>query len=161
MPAPVPVPPPSGETALYLVVGLLTVTQIAGLIAAFIRWLGVRTVENEDKEKKGLRDRLDKHEARFEELEDAINGLEKTLTSVQTELKQTHELVGSVRGAVAEIKATLETRFEKQSEFYRSALKDHATSVTESLERLEFQLRQDTTRAIHDAQTLTTSRRKK
>ncbi len=156
-----PVPPPSGETALYLVVGLLTVTQIAGLIAAFVRWLGARTVENEDKEKRDLRDRLDKHEARFEELEDAINGLEKTLTSVQTELKQTHELVGSVRGAVAEIKATLETRFEKQADFYRSALKDHAAGVTDSLEKMEFQLRQDTTRAIHDAQTFTSRRKGK
>lgn len=153
-------PPPSSETALYILVGTLTLAQVAGLIVAFVKWLGARTVANEDKEKQELRARLDKHEERFEELEDSMNGLEKTLASVQTELKQTHELVGSVRGAVAEIKATLETRFEKQSEFYRAALKEHAVGVTDALEKLEFQLRQDTTRAIHDAQAMRSVRKK-
>jgi hypothetical protein len=39
-------------------------------------------------------------------------------------------------------------------------MKDFMADVTEKLEALEFQLRQDTTRAIHDAQAMSQRKRK-
>lgn len=148
--------PAGGEslTALYLLVGTAVIGQLVGLIFGFVKWLGSRTVEREDKDKEELRESLKEHEERFSDTNRKLADLDRVVLMTQSEVKATHELVGSIRGAVAEIKVSLDTRFEKQADFYRSALKEHVTNLTDQLEKLEYQIRQDTTRAIHDAAAL-------
>jgi len=153
--APVSVPAPTDPlTPLYILVGTAVVGQLAALVFGFVKWLGSRTVEREDRDKEKFEERLDAHDDRFKALEQSIANLDRAVLTMQSEVKQTHELVSSIRGAVAEIKIGLDSRFEKQADFYRSALKDHVSNLSDQLEKLEYQIRQDMMRAIHDAQTL-------
>lgn len=171
--APPPAPPTGdGLSALYLLIGGQVVLTTIGMIAGLVRWLGSRTVEREDKDKEDLRAQIRLHDARFkeleernderfEELEDSIAALDKTMTTMQAEMKQLLTKMDAVREALGEMKGgwqtfekSLDNRFDKQGDFYRNLLKEHAALVSDKLEKLEFSLRQDTSRAIHDAQTL-------
>jgi hypothetical protein len=86
--------------------------------------------------------------------------MDRSLALLQLEGKQILSVVEGTRGAVGEVKAGLDNRFEKQSEFYRGQIKEVFAAVTEKLEKLEYDLRQDTTRAMRDAQELGKPRRR-
>lgn len=139
---------------LYLLVGTAVAGQIIGLGFSIVRWLGARTVEREDKDKEYFRAQLHEHEEHFQKLEHMLNELSRVLDTTGTEAKGHHGTIEALRGAIKEIKEQVETRFDKQAEFYRGQLKDALAQVTEKFAKLEFDVRQDTTRAIYDAATL-------
>jgi chromosome segregation ATPase len=144
--------PPSDPLApLYYLIGSMVVLQLGAMIFGAIKWLAGRTVEREDRDKEDLRSRLADHDDRFGKLDRTLSDLERLLGQLSAAGATNHTSVEAIRGAVAEIKVQVENRFDKQAEFYRSQLKETVVQVTEKLEKLEFDIRQDTTRAIHDA----------
>lgn len=168
-----PVSAGSDLTALYAMVGTVVVGQAAAGIVGIVKWLGSRTVEREDREKEDFKAELKAHDARFaaveqllnieikaagkaaeerfEEIEQSLRDMDRTVLTVQTDIKAVSSAVESIRSTVVELRAALENRFDKQSEFYRSQMKEVMGQVTEKLEKVEYDLRQDTTRAITEA----------
>lgn len=110
-------------TPLYYLIGSMVVAQLIGAIFTFVKWLGSRTVEREDKDKEGIQRQLDDHDKKFEEIENSVVG-----------------------------------RLEKQADFYRLQVKEAMQSVDKKIEDLEFRLRQDMARAVHDAMLISKSR---
>lgn len=145
-PPPLPVTTDS-LTPLYFLVGTSVVGQLIAMGFGVVKWLGSRTVEREDKDKQKLEERIDKLEKTFAETE-------RTLLNMGADVKAVSTSIETIRTTVAELRTNLETRFDKQSEFYRGQMKEMLTNVTEKLEKMEYELRQDTTRAIHDAQVM-------
>jgi septation ring formation regulator EzrA len=162
--APVPPPPPAPVEdplkALYLLIGSLVVLQLIAMGFALVRWLASRTVEREDKDKEDLRSRLDEHDERFSKLERTLNDLDRLLGKVEQDSKSHHASVESIRGAISEIRGSIESSRDKQADYYRSQLKEAMVAVTEKIEKLEFDIRQDTTRAIHDAAAMQRAKKK-
>lgn len=148
--APSAAPTGDGLNALYILIGSTLLVQLVGGLFALFRWLGTRTVEREDKDKEDLRAKLKEHEQKFDELDDALSETDKSLTALQTEVKQVLHSLESIRGGVSEIKIGLDSRFEKQAEFYRTSLKDFIAEIDKKTEALEYQMRQDMTRAVAD-----------
>ena len=138
---------------LYVLLG----TSVAGqLIAAgfgVVRWMAGRSVTREDEDKKEFKERI-------EELEKKHLELDRSIIAVVSDIKQLFAQVDGIRGAVAESKAAMEGRFDKQADFYRAQQKELIADLHEKLEKLEFSVRQDTTRAIHDAQSMQQTTRK-
>jgi len=150
-----PVPPAADPLGpLYMLIGSVVVLQLIGMAVAGVKWLGTRTVEREDRDKEALRSMLKEHEERFEEQDKMIASLDRSVVSLQAEVKQAMHALESIRGGVSEVRLGLDSRFEKQAEFYRSALKEFMAQMEKKLEDLEIRLRQDTARAMHDVQTL-------
>ena len=167
---------------LYYLVGSVVLTQLITAAFAFIKWLGARTVSREDKDKEELKALLKEHTDRFsgledryakraetkqledkyDELETTLASLDRTVNNIQMEMKQMLSTVDTTRGVVSEIKGSMDVRFEKQGEFYRTNVKEITAALTKQTEEIEFKLRQDMTRAIHDAAELSkNSRRRK
>jgi hypothetical protein len=149
-------------TPLYALVGSLVLLQLIKSGFAFVRWLGARTVANEDKDKAEVRRQIEEqklemrkqkeeHEARFEEIDRTVSAIDRAMGTVQLEMKQVLSTVESTRGMVVEIKGSMDNRFEKQSDFYRGQIKELLVGVDKRLEDLEYALRQDMSRAIHDS----------
>lgn len=136
---------------LYALVGTAVVGQVAGAIVGIVKWLGSRTVQREDKDKEDFKADLKAHDERFTEIEQSLREMDRTVLTVQTDVKAVSGAVETIRSTVVELRAALENRFDKQSEFYRAQMKELMAQVTEQLEKVEFDLRQDTTRAITDA----------
>lgn len=161
---PAPAQAASDLTGLYVAVGGLVLAQVVGLAFAFVRWIASRSVEREDKDRQKLEqeveDLRDEHDDRLEKLDGAIAEMTRAVDRVQHEGKQILVLVEGIRGAVGEVKANLDNRFEKQSAFYREELSKAFAQVAEKLEKLEFDLRQETTRAMRDAQQLASKRKR-
>lgn len=139
---------------LYYLVGSMVVLQLGASIVGAVRWLGARTVEREDRDKEDLREQLKEHDDHFLKLERALSDLERIILLLQSEGKQSSSAIESTRGAVGEIKNHLETRFEKQAEYYRGQLKESLAASADQLGKLEYTIRQDMARAIYDAGTL-------
>lgn len=159
--APVPaVPAVDVLTPLYALLGSLVLLQLVSAAFGFVKWLGARTVATEDKDKAETRAQLKEHEARFEELETSVSAVDRAISTVQLEMKQVLSTVEATRGMVVEIKGSMDNRFEKQSDFYRSQIKELLVGVDKRLEDLEYKLRQDMTRAIHDASLMNAKVRK-
>lgn len=152
-------------TAIYLLVGAFVVKELLSLGRDFIKGLAARNVAREDEDKKALKeslgalqkkheDRLDslqkKYDDRFEELDDQINGFDKSISNMQGELKQVRDTLESIRGGISEVRLGLDQRFEKQAQFYRDATREYTGGVEKKLEELEYKLRQDMTRAVAD-----------
>lgn len=152
-PPSVPAAPADPLNSLYVLVGSVVVLQLIGMGFAFVKWLGSRTVEREDKDRAKLEERLEKLEKTYAETE-------RSMLTMGSDVKAMSAAIETIRTTVAELRTNLETRFDKQSEFYRGQMKEMLGSVTEKLEKLEFDLRQDTTRAIHDAQVLRGSKKR-
>lgn len=150
-----------GLRPLYYLIGSMVLAQAIGAGIGIVRWLGSRTVEREDKDKEDVRAELKEHDERFEKQERAIAELDRSLLSLQAEMKQTHTLAEGIRSTVVEIRTNLDNRFEKQSEFYRSSLKEHSGTLEEKLGGLERSFRQDITRAMSDVQTMSSARKKR
>ena len=151
----VPVPPPSTTTdplnALYLLVGSVVVTQLIGAVVGVVKWLSSRTVEREDKDKESVQNRLDEHEEKSEEQDRTIANVDKVVGGVQAEVKQVLSAVETIKGVMSEIRDAMDKRFEKQSEFYRTALEKMQADYDAKLKAMETQLRHDMQRSIHDA----------
>lgn len=145
---------PDALGPLYMLVGAAVLGQVVGLVVGFVKWLGTRTVQREDRDKQDLESKLKKHG-------EELDALKQTLATHTVEFKNALEKVAQMKGAVDEIKANIEGRFDKQGEWYRGQLKEHAGQMSADLKNLEFQLRQDTSRAIHDASTMAAPPRKR
>lgn len=141
----------TGLTPLYLLVGTGVVAQVAAGIVGIVKWLGSRTVEREDKDKEDFKESLKEHEERFDSLEKSLREMDRTVLTVQNDVRSVSMAVESIRGNVVDLKAALETRLDKQSEYYRGQMKELLSQVSEKLDKVEYDLRQDTTRAINDA----------
>lgn len=94
-------------TPLYILVGTGVVAQLAGAIVGAVKWLGARTVEREDKDKQDIKATLKEHEGRFEELEQSLRGMDRSLLIVQNDVRQVSGAVESIRGSVAELRTAL------------------------------------------------------
>jgi len=151
--APVAPPAPVEDPlkALYLLVGSLVVLQLVAMGFGIVKWLAGRTVEREDKDKEDLRNRLDDHDEKFAKLERTLNDLDRLLSDVSAQQKNSHSSVESIRGTITEIRSSIESGRDKQAEYYRGQQKEMMVQVTEKIEKLERDIRQDTMRAIHDA----------
>ena len=163
--APVAPPAPTASmteilTPLYALLGSLVLLQLVSAAFGLVKWLGARTVATEDKDKAETRAQLKEHEARFEEIESSVSMVDRAISTVQLEMKQVLSTVESTRGMVVEIKGSMDNRFEKQSDFYRGQIKELLVGVDKRLEDLEYKLRQDMTRAIHDASVMNAKVRK-
>ena len=75
--------PGDSLTPLYAMLGASLVAQAGAAVVGFVKWLGARTVDHEDKDKADLKARLDKHEERFEEQAENLLVMEKAVTSLQ------------------------------------------------------------------------------
>lgn len=162
--APVAVPPaPVSDplTPLYALIGSMVVLQLVGMVVAFVKWLGSRTVDREDKDKEELKKRLEEHDDKFEETDRSVAAIDRAVGTVQLEMKQVLSTVEATRGMVIEIKGAMDNRFEKQADFYRTQVKELLQGVDKRLEDLEFKLRQDMSRAVHDASMMSKPRSKK
>lgn len=164
--APVVASPPPAQASdplspLYILIGSTVVLQLIALIVGGVKWLAGRTVEREDKDKEDLRASIKKHDERFEEQDDAIAALDKSVITLQTEVKQVIHTLDAIRGGVSEVKLGLDQRFEKQADFYRAQVKDLMAVVEKKLEELEYRLRQDAARAMSDASVLARGGRNK
>jgi len=155
-------PPPSSDplSPLYILIGSTVVLQLIALIVGGVKWLAGRTVEREDKDKEDLRAAIKKHDERFEEQDDAIAALDKSVIALQSEVKQVMHALEGIRGGVSEVKLGLDQRFEKQADFYRGQVKELGVEVGKKLDELEYRLRQDAARAMHDASALARGRGK-
>lgn len=163
-PAPTVPPVPTTTdpmTAIYLLVGAFVLKELLSFGRDFIKGLATRTVEREDKDKEDLKKRLEEHDDRFEETDRSVAAIDKTVGAVQLEMKQVLSTVEATRGMVIEIKGAMDNRFEKQAEFYRTQIKELLQGVDKRLEDLEFKLRQDMSRAVHDASMMSRPRNNK
>lgn len=156
--------PPAASTDapnLYLLVFAAALPAMAGLAVNLVQYLGKRTVDREDQDKKEVKDRLKEHDSRFERTERAIDELKNSnerrfaqmdhsLVEMQGEVKHVLSVAESIRGVVTELKSGLENRFEKQADFYRSSLKEQTATFDDRIEKLEQDLRHDMTRAVAD-----------
>lgn len=147
-------------TALYVLVGSAAVALLGRLAYSLLKWLGARTIQNEDQAKQSVRETLKEHSTQLDELDHTLSGLDKAIGSVAADAKQCGGAMESIRGQVAEIRANLDTRLEKQGEFYRALLKEQTAQYMEKLEELERTIRQDTMRSIHDATTVRATRKR-
>lgn len=138
-------------TPLYAMVGSVVVAQLVGGLVAVFKWMGSRTVEQEDKDKESLKAALEKHEERFEELEDAVNKMVRALDKTEISIGQMTTSVSTMHADVGSLRSTLDAKLEKQGDVYKTQLEKVMTEVTAKLEKVEYDLRQDTTRAINDA----------
>jgi len=64
------------------------------------------------------------------------------------------DALGGTKTTVNEIRNTMETTRDKQSQFYREQIKELTTDFEKALKELEYKLRQDMSRAVHDATVL-------
>lgn len=139
---------------LYYLLGSQLVLMVIGMAAGIVRWLGSRTVQREDEDKKALKASIEalqkKYDERFEEQDDQLNDLDKSLSTLQSEVKSMRETLENIRGGVAELKPALDARLEKQAQHYREATKEYTEQVEKKLTELEYKLRQDMTRAVAD-----------
>lgn len=157
------VAPPASDplTPLYILVGTSVLAQVAGMIVAFVKWMGSRTVQREDKDKEEIQKRLDEHDEKFDEQDRAVGLVDKAVSSVQVEMKQVLSTVETTKGMVIEIKGAMDNRFEKQADFYRQQVKELKVDLDKRIEDLEYKLRQDMTRAVHDASLMSRAAPKK
>lgn len=157
-----PAPPAEIGPSTYLLVFAAALPAIASLIVNLVQWLGKRTVEREDQDKKEVRDRLKEHEDRFGRMERSVDELKSSnerrfaqmdhaLVAMQGEVKHVLSVAETIRGAVTELKSGLENRFEKQADFYRSSLKEQTATFDTRIDKLEQDLRHDMTRAVADS----------
>lgn len=155
-----PAPTPDSLTALYVLVGTAVVGQVIGLVVSVVKWLGSRTVQREDQDKAEVYRELEAHEARFRELEELLRNVDRSVGTIQSEVKQAVVNTETTKGVVATIQGAMDTRFEKQSAFYQGQVEKVLAGVEKQLEELEYTLRQDMTRAAHDASVMAKTRRK-
>lgn len=148
--APVVVPPvaaPFDMTAIYVLVGMFVLKEIGKLAVDIVRGLGARTVNQEDEAKKAMKASLEEHDEKFEEVT-------RTLDAVTRDNKTIAEATTAISAMVKEIKEHVETRFDKQAEFYRGQIKDATDTYVRKLSDMEQTLRRDMQRAIHDAEVM-------
>lgn len=154
---------PSDMTAIYLLVGMFVVKELLAFGSGFVKGLASRTVEREDRDKQALQKKVDelekKFDDRFEEQDDQLNELERSVDRANNELKQVRDTLESIRGAVVEVRSGLDSRLEKQADFYRAQTKEYVVGIEKKIEDLEHKLRQDMARAVGDVMRETRSRR--
>jgi hypothetical protein len=131
-------------TPLYLLVGAGVVTQVVAAGFAIVKGLAGRAVSRELQDKEKVEAEVALHTARLIEAERALDRLKEK----QGELRDTVE---QLRGIVATTKGHVDERIEKQAGSYRAEVKDLMAAIDAKLQRLEADIRQDMTRAIHDA----------
>lgn len=162
---PAPVTTADPLTGLYILIGSQMVITLIGSVVAFVKWLGSRTVEREDKDKEKLQKEIDelkedlesvqeKFEEQLKKNERAISDMDRLVLDTRGEVKSIAAIVESIRGSVSNLVENTDKRIEKQAEHYRVEQTKTLTQVNDALEKLEYSLRQDTTRAIHDARLL-------
>jgi chromosome segregation ATPase len=147
---------------VYVTVGGLLTKEVVQGGAAFVRWLGERKTKLEDEKVAALKDEVKELQDQREEMLNKLGGVEQAIASLGDEQRHLKEKLDTTLGALRELREAFETGRDKQAAFYREQLKEVLGDVTVKLEKLEYDLRQDTTRAIHDAQVIANqkSRRK-
>lgn len=167
----VPAPsPPDSLTGLYVLVGAAVVGQlIAGLVGLF-RWLGNRAVEREDADRKALQSENEKLRAlieklredmdtKFEEADSAVNAMDKSVSNMARDVTQMRDTFTQLKVSVDGITSSMESRIDKQGQFYREEVLKHVTGMDKKFEELEYRMRADATRAMRDAQALSGKKR--
>jgi hypothetical protein len=99
------------------------------------------------------------------ELVTAIVGLVKWLAgrTVAREDKDRADLQEKLQkmdGRFEELGRAVDSRSDKQKEFYLGELQKHTDALNQRMKEFEFQLRQDASRAAHDAVTAATQKRR-
>lgn len=142
----------NGLLPLYLLIGSTVVIQVLNFAKDFIKGLFTRTVEKEDEEKKELKGEVAKLESRLDDQDEEISELARTVDRVQGDVKTMQATLESIRATLAELRPAIDSRLEKQADFYRTQTKEFIVEVEKKLSDLEYRVRQDTTRAVADVQ---------
>lgn len=130
-------------TPLYYLIGSSVVAQLIAAGFGIVQWLGRRNIDHDDKEKQKLEDRVTT-------LENARHEQDKEILSLKNGAGTTTNLLNETRSDFTSLRSFLDERFEKQAKAFQA-----------SMDKLEYQLRTDTTRAIHDAQLAQQTRKKR
>lgn len=154
MPAPLPVPTTDIApltTALYAAVGLWVLKQAGEWVSKLVTWSAGRMVGQEDAVKADLK-------AKVEKLEKAVSELDRRVEFIDRDVKGAVAAADGVKGALGQMSNAVDVRIDKQGDFYRAEVKRVLEETNKQLEDLEFHLRQDTSRAMHDAASLAKKR---
>ena len=141
-------------TPIYVAVGGLVVKEIFQGGVTFVKWLNARKIQLEDEKLASLREDVEDLQSQRETLVASLTKLDGSLTAIANEQRYLKEKLDSSLGALDSTRKAFDDRIEKQAQHYRDSVKEVLGSVTTKLESMEYELRQDTTRAIHDAQVL-------
>lgn len=135
---------PGSNTAMYLIL-LGNMLPTIGLgIWGFVKWMGARTVKQADDAQAEAKESI-------KALDKRVTELERGNSDVRAEMRTLVASVEALRGTVVEVRSTVDSRIEKQAENHRAAMKEASQALDERLEKLEFALRQDLTRAVADS----------
>ncbi len=167
---------PPNSTLVYLMLLGNALPSIGLAIWGFVKWFGARTVAKADKEQDAIEATLKDPEKRLVALEKAdvsslhmglkdhdkrVTELERGSSDVRAEMRSVVASVESLRGMVAEVRTTVDSRMEKQAEAHRAGLKEIVAVLDERTQRLEHGLRQEMTRAMADAGAMRTPRKRR
>jgi chromosome segregation ATPase len=139
---------------IYAAVGGLVVKEVFQGGAAFVKWLGARKTQLEDEKLAELRKDVEELQGQREALVAGLTKLDGAISAIANEQRYLKEKLDASLGSLASTRESLDDRIEKQAAFYRDSVKEVLSSVTAKIKELEYELRQDTTRAIHDSQAL-------
>lgn len=181
-PLPPVVPVADPMNAIYLLVGALVLKEVVSLARDFVKGLALRTVQKEDAEKeelkkqvkahddkfaqleKELKEELKRHvkelEEKFDETDDAIEKVDRLVGGVQPELKSVLSALEATKAAVNEIRNAMEIGRDKQAQAHKEQIREVMNDFEKKMKDLEYKLRQDMTRAAHDAASLGGRRKK-
>lgn len=148
-------------TPIYVAVGGLVVKEVFQGGAAFVKWLGARKTQLEDEKIASLREDVEELQDQREALVASLTKLDNSISALANEQRYMKEKLDASLGALASTREAFDDRIEKQAQHYRDSVKEVLGSVTTKLESMEYELRQDTTRAIHDAQILSKQKQPK
>lgn len=148
--------------SVYLLVLAAAMPGIITLAVSFVKWIGQRAVDREDRDKEEVHARLKEHDDRFGRVEKSLDELkasnerrfgevEKALMQIQLEMKHVASNVDSLHGGISELKAGLDNRFDKQSAFYKSSMAEQTATLNTKMDKLEQDLRHDMSRTMADA----------
>lgn len=133
-------------------VGGVVVTQVVGGAVSLVKWLGARTIEREEADKKAAALQVAAVTERLDEVEEMCQKLEHTFDTLHRETAGVMSSIDKISGSVSSITATVDSRIEKQGEWYRKELKDVVVGIEKKLEDIDFKFKQDMARAMYDAQ---------
>jgi len=148
-------------TPIYVAVGGLVVKEVFQGGATFVKWLNARKIQLEDEKLASLREDVEELQSQREALVASLTKLDGSISALANEQRYLKEKLDASLGSLSSTREAFDDRIEKQAAFYRDSVKEVLGSVTAKLETMEYELRQDTTRAIHDAQILSKQKQPK
>jgi septal ring factor EnvC (AmiA/AmiB activator) len=145
---------------IYILVGGFVVKEALALGRDWVRGLSEKNAKREETDKESLTKRVDEHDEKFEELDDANNELGRKLDGITRDLKGAADTLSELRGSINTLKTTFDERVEKQAQHHREAMKEQLGFMEKKVSDLEFLLRGEITRALSQTLGASTTKRR-